>query len=439
MEKINESVESKDTLLANLDLGVNVVGHVSSPTGLGTAVRGNIKSMEALNIPLKIHDLKLDSLGKIAELDEDFGRENPYPINLVQTNPNTPYYERIGSQYFQDRYNIGYWAWEMLNFPPSWQFAFDFFDEIWTLSSYCAESISAVSPIPVIAVRPSIELPKPSLKREDFGLAKDKFIFLFMFDFGSIVERKNPFAVIQAFQEAFNKSNRDVLLVIKFRPHEFFQKEQSELKAMAKDWKSIQFIEGNLSKDEAHGLVYNCDCYVSLHRAEGFGLTMAEAMFYGKPVIATPYSGNIDFMNVGNSFLVKYELVATTENYGPYPKGSIWADPDVEDAAFLMKYVFENPQESLQVGNRAALEIRDILSSQAVGAKIKNRLRSISDRINSNTSLSTHNSEIYVQRDSLECQAIAWKEAARQLQKELELSKSQLEKISNEVNRLKTT
>ena len=419
------------------NLGVNVVGHVSSLTGLGTAVRGNIKSMEVVNIPLKIHDLKLDSLGKITELDEDFVRENPYPINLVQTNPNAPYYERIGSQYFQGRYNIGYWSWEMLNFPPNWQFAFDFFDEIWTLSSYCAESISAVSSIPVIAVRPSIELPIPSLNREDLGLPKDKFIFLFMFDFGSIVERKNPFALIQAFQEAFDKSNKDVLLVIKFRPHEFFQKEQSELKAMAKDWESIKFIEGNLTKDEAHGLVYNCDCYVSLHRAEGFGLTMAEAMFYGKPVIATPYSGNVDFMNVGNSFLVKYELVTTTENYGPYPKGSVWAEPDVDDAASLIKYVFENQQEARQVGKRAASEIRDILGPQAVGAKIKNRLKSIGDRINGSQSLSSHNSELYIQRETLECKALAWKEAARQAQKELELSKSELQKIHNELESLK--
>ncbi|MEK0196260.1 glycosyltransferase, partial [Microcoleus anatoxicus] len=154
------------------------------------------------------------------------------------------------------------------------------------------------------------------------GLPEDKFIFLFMFDIGSGFERKNPLATIEAFKRAFGKSNDDVLLIVKYRPHPLFLHLQAQLKAQAEDWPSIQFIEGDLKKEELHALVDNCNCYVSLHRAEGFGLTMAEAMYYGKPTIATAYSSNIEFMNVGNSFPVKYELVKTTQDYGLYPKGS---------------------------------------------------------------------------------------------------------------------
>ena len=155
-------------------------------------------------------------------------------------------------------------------------------------------------------------------------------------------------------------------------------------------------------------MVDNCNCYVSLHRAEGFGLTMAEAMYYGKPVIATAYSSNTDFMNVGNSFLVKYDLVETTEAYGLYPKGSIWAEPDIDRAGFLMQYVFQNYPQAQQVGARSAKEIRSLFSPEVIGQKIRHRLEYISRTIE--------------EKSWYESQAQAWKQAALQAQRELERS-----------------
>jgi glycosyltransferase involved in cell wall biosynthesis len=226
---------------------------------------------------------------------------------------------------------------------------------------------------------------------------------------GSGFERKNPFATIEAFKKAFGKSDEDVLLIIKFRPHHYYQNQYNQLKAMTEDWPSIQLIEGHLSKEEVHGLVDNCNCYVSLHRAEGFGLTMAEAMYYGKPVIATAYSSNTDFMNVGNSFLVKYDLVATTEAYGLYPKGSIWAEPDISHTASLMHYVFENYPQAQQVGARAAKEIRSLFNPEVIGQKIRHRLEYIMRTIE--------------EKKLFESQAQAWKQAALQAQRELERSR----------------
>lgn len=165
-------------------------------------------------------------------------------------------------------------------------------------------------------------------------------------------------------------------------------------------------------------MIYNCDCYVSLHRSEGFGLTMAEAMFYGKPVIATPYSGNMDFMNVGNSFMVKFKLMSTDQNYGPYPKGSVWANPDVENAASLMRYVFDNPKIAQQVGETAASTIKSILSPQAIGGKIKERLDFIFKRIQAG-SLS-NNYDTYIEREWRKSQVTAWKKTTLKLQEELE-------------------
>lgn len=395
----------------DFNLGVNIIGHVSGEFGLGGGVRGTIRALEAANIPFAIRDMKESSQRNLDSTYKDFSSDHSYPINVVHTNPHESLLNAIDPNFFKDRYNIGFWIWELTVFPDFFMGAFERFDEIWTYSNYTAETISNVSPLPVVKLPPSIDLPANSLGREALGLPKEKFIFLFMFDMGSGFERKNPLATIEAFKKAFGKSNEDVLLIIKFRPHPAYQSQYEQLKAMADGWSSIQFIEGHLSKEEVYGLVDNCNCYVSLHRAEGFGLTMAEAMYYGKPVIATAYSSNTDFMNVGNSFLVKYDLVATTEAYGLYPKGSIWAEPDIDHAGSLMQYVFLNYSQAQAVGARGSQEIKSLFNPLVIGQKIKHRLEYIARTIE--------------ERDKYECQALAWKQAALQFQKELEEIKFQ--------------
>jgi glycosyltransferase involved in cell wall biosynthesis len=397
---------------ANFNFGVNIIGHVSGEFGLGGGVRGTIRAIEAANIPFTIRDLKEDSQRNLDSTYTNFSSEPSYPINIVHTNPHESLLNCIDPEFFKNRYNIGFWIWELPVFPDFFMGAFNRFDEVWTYSNYTAETISDVSPLPVVKLPPSIYLPPNTLDREALGLPKDKFIFLFMFDMGSGFERKNPFATIEAFKKAFDKSNEDVLLIIKFRPHPAYQNQYQELKSMTEDWPSIQFIEGHLSKEEVHGLVDNCNCYVSLHRAEGFGLTMAEAMYYGKPVIATAYSSNTDFMNVGNSFLVKYDLVATTEAYGLYPKGSIWAEPDIDHASYLMQYVFQNYAEAQEVGVRGAKEIRSLFDPEVIGKKIRHRLEYIARTIE--------------EKNFFESQAQAWKKSAQKAQVELEQLKHQI-------------
>ena len=367
----------------NNSLGVNLAGHITGDFGLAEAARGTLRAMEAASIPVAIRDLKVGGQPNSDSTYTDFSDDNPYPINIIQTNPNwveqilAGYFPGIGSEYFIGKYNIGVWLWELPAFPDEWQWAFDLFDEIWTTSNFCAEAFAAVSRVPVIKIPVSLAFPQPSLTRIDLKLPEDKFIFLFIFDFGSSFERKNPFATIQAFKQAFDRANEDVLLVLKFANSHYFPERLEQLKALTEDWSSIQFIDGHLKKEEIHSLVNSCDCYVSLHRAEGFGLTMSEAMYYGKPVIATGYSSNMEFMNIGNSFPVKYELVKTTEDYGPYPKGSVWAEPNIDHATSLMKYAFHNYHEAQKVGTQATKEIKSLLSPSTVGKKIRSRLEFI--------------------------------------------------------------
>jgi glycosyltransferase involved in cell wall biosynthesis len=394
-------------------LGINFIGHVSGEFGLGEGARSTLRSLEAVGIPISLQDVRINVHRNRECSYTNFSNNQPYAINLVHTNPNILELDSIdiNSSYFQGNYNIGYWAWELSNLPEKWQPAFELFDEIWTPSNFCAEAISQRSPIPVVKVAHSIDLPQPSSNRVEVGLPQGKFIFFFMFDFWSTFERKNPLAVIAAFKQAFGSHNQNVLLAIKSSNSHYFPQEQSELERIIHDCSSIRYIDGHLSREEVNALLYHCDCYVSLHRSEGFGLTMAEAMFYGKPVIGTAYSGNTDFMNVGNSFLVPYELVQLTEDCEYYLKGNVWANPDIEYAASLMKYIYEHQHEAIKIGARAGRDIKQFLNSQVIGRRIENRFKRV----------------IFSSQSKQHLKAIrgAWKALTQDMQKELwELQKT---------------
>ncbi len=364
----------------NSNLGLNIAGYINGEFGIGEGVRANIRATEAAGIPFNINNFTRSPHRKQDTTYQNFSDDNPHPINLIQVNADevATFIKHTGSSYFQNKYNIGFWAWELPAFPPEWQPAFDRFHEIWTYSNHCAEAISAVSPIPVIKIMPSISLAESALERAALNLPKDKFIFLFIFDFSSRIERKNPLAAIQAFKQAFGQDNR-VLLIVKSSNSKNFPEAQASLNSAIANHSNIKHLDGYLSKEKINGLLYNCDCYVSLHRCEGFGLTMAEAMFYGKPVIATSYSSNTEFMNVGNSFLVKYKLIPIEQDCGPYKKGNVWAAADVEHAANLMRFVFDNSQEAQQVGAIAAEEIQTLLNPKVTGNKIRKRLEYIAE------------------------------------------------------------
>ncbi|MDT9225501.1 MAG: glycosyltransferase [Limnospira sp. PMC 1279.21] len=407
--------------------GVNAFGHVSGEYGMGQAIRSTIRAMETAKIPFVIRDFKVKWHRNLDNSYTEFSNQNPYPINLIHINP-SKLLDSIEPEYFKNKYNIGFWAWELLECPQAWYSEFDLFDEIWTYSNYAASALALASPIPIFKMPLTIYLPKPIIGRKDLGLPQSKFIFLFMFDFRSTFARKNPLAVVKAFKKAFGDS-RDVMLILKFSNADAFPKKFAELLKNIDNDKSIYTINKHLMKEEINGLINSCNCYISLHRAEGFGLTMAEAMFYGKPVISTGYSSNIEFMNVNNSFLVKYKLIKNPQDEGPYPKGCVWADPDIDHAAFLMKYVFENYEESQKIGKRAALDIRSILGDQAIGDRIKNRIDYIMAKINQSGS-DYHIHQLKAEREGLIQQLQAWKETGKQTQTQLVKIRSQLNKLS---------
>lgn len=360
-----------------MPFGVNLAGNFHSERGMGEAVRSGLANLEAANIPLVKNNFDDITALNTEQSITGFSEHNTYRFNLVWLNADTVplFIEKRGADFFDGHYNIGHWAWETQDFPAQWTTSFDRFDEIWVPSTFVQEGLTRVSPVPVRAVPHSVALPTPGngISRGLVGFPGDKFVFLFMFDMSSYAARKNPRGLIRAFQRAFRRDD-NALLVLKVAHSSENPAALAEMQRAALE-SNILITDAVLGRAQVGTLLDAADCYVSLHRAEGFGLTMAEAMLRGKPVIATGYSGNMDFMKGTNSYLVRYRLTSIGHPYGPYQKDFVWAEPDLDHAAELMRHVFEHRDEARAVGEKARKHVAKQLSPQAVGELMKLYLR----------------------------------------------------------------
>ena len=321
--------------------GLNLVGYVRAEMGVGESARAARKAAIAAGIPVSLKDIR--SGGEFRSEDYTAGPASdklPYPISVFHVNADQTdvVFEALDQSLAASKYNIGFWHWELDRFPERWLRAFDKYQEIWTPSTFCQEAIARVSPIPVVRIPHCMDFEAPSgMGREYFGLPSDRFLFLTLFDMLSIFDRKNPLGAIEAFIKAFG-ADPAVQLIVKINNVE---KRPDHLRILKESIAGypITLIDRNFQREETYGLIYSCDCVVSLHRSEGFGLTLAEAMFLGKPVIATAYSGNMDFTRIDNSFLVGYRLKSVGKNNEPYDEQNLWADPSVEHASEHMRTV----------------------------------------------------------------------------------------------------
>ena len=356
--------------------GVNLVGYYGAETGVGEGARSNLRIIRATGVPYSVTNELDPRSSNIEVLPEIVGETNPYFTNLITINADglVSFANKYGS-YLKGHFNIGYWAWELSEFPREWAKSFGYLDEVWTPSKFTRDSVAAISPIPVRVVPHAID-PNHSCQgpadRSKFQLQPDVFVFLFYFDFESYLDRKNPFGLIKAFKQAFG-SRDDVLLLIK-SIHGTAHPEALTLLEKAASGSNVRFFDTILSRSDKHELMLAADCYVSLHRSEGFGLTMAEAMLCGKPVIATAYSGNVDFMSDEDSFLVPYRKVTIQRSSGPYKAGYHWADPDLDYAVDAMRLVESNREHAARVGSIAQKKLSNLLHPSTIAASVRSRL-----------------------------------------------------------------
>ena len=361
---------------------VNVAGYFRAELGLGTAARSLLAALEAAEIPCNTISFEGTANRQAQAFTPRQAGAGPADINIVCINADqlAAFAEQTGPELWAGRYTIGLWFWEVEDFPKEFHGAFNYVDEVWVASDFMRDVFLKVSPKPVFKFK--LPMLKPgidrSLSRADLGLP-EQFVFLFSFDLFSVLERKNPVGLIEAFSRAFQPGEGPVL-VIKTINGENRVLEMEKLRYAARGRPDIILKDGYLSPIETGTLTALADCYVSLHRSEGFGLTIAEAMALGKPTIATAYSGNLEFMTDENSYLCPCRRVAVGPDREPYPAESHWSDPDLEEASRLLRHVFEHREEADARGSRAAQNISSLHSPALAGGIIKERLTKIRRR-----------------------------------------------------------
>jgi glycosyltransferase involved in cell wall biosynthesis len=267
------------------------------------------------------------------------------------------YYAERGRGQFVDRYNIGYWPWELGAWPNEWEMLLDLVDEVWVSSQHTYDSIRPVCKKPLYLMPMAVELGRVKKfssfikTRDHFKLPKTATLFCFAFDLKSYVDRKNPRACIDAFLEAFPKSDfksNQVGLVVKVHKPSGQNSAWLELKKIARNDRRIHIIEQTLDRAELLALYKSCNCFVSLHRAEGFGRGMAEALQLGLHVICTGYSGNVDFCKPPHADLVKYRLVRVKKDQYPHAQNQVWAEPNIKHAAHLMRQFYDSQNSNIK-------------------------------------------------------------------------------------------
>lgn len=362
--------------------GVGVFGYLTAESGIGEGARSSVLSLQAAGVPVKPVNVEV---GAFANTEGSFAvadsADNPFAVNLVHLNADHAAMlpDRIGAANYAGRYTIAFWAWELAEFPVALTPAFEAVHEVWVPSSYVARALSARTnkPVRVMPHRVVVE-PPASTSRAKFRLPEDAVLFLAAIDFNSFLERKNILGTIAAFRAAFADEGVKAHLVIKAHggASSFRTPRAQLLEAVGSD-RRITVLDQVMPRAEVTELQAVTDVFVSLHRAEGFGLPIAECMGLGKLVIATDYSGSTDFVTPDCALPVPYRLVPVGDKAYPLGGGQRWAEPDLDEAARLMRLAAEDGALRGRLGSAAAERIRQKLSGEAIGTRMAARLAEI--------------------------------------------------------------
>jgi glycosyltransferase involved in cell wall biosynthesis len=372
----------------NLPFGVNVIGYTFAQMGIGEDARMAARSLLTTDIPVTSVNFPpgtntfQDDLSMVGYVSP----KSKYAVNLfcLPGLEQARFFAVYGKEALDGYYNIGYWPWELSEWPEDWLHLLVLVDEIWVYSQHVHDALAPVSPVPVRIMSVAVEIGEVSpLTRNDFALPQNATLFLFVFDLNSVLHRKNPEACINAFLMAFPQTGPDALdesqvgLVIKVHPPKTPNPQWDALKQLQACDPRIHLIEETLGKSDLLALYQLCDCFVSLHRAEGFGRCIAEAMLLGKPVIVTGYSGNLAFTGNENALLVNYKPLPLADDDYPCGRGQMWAEPDIAHAATHMQKISADKAYAGQLGLLGQNTIMSRHNLEFIGSRYADALHEI--------------------------------------------------------------
>jgi glycosyltransferase involved in cell wall biosynthesis len=362
-------------------IGVNLFGHALGRSGVSEDVRMAAMSLERAGIPHVIRNVPAPAVGEEEPADGlRLADDLPYDVNLFcMTGLSTISFAlSAGTDLGDGRHNIGMWPWELPEWPSALGQAWDLVDEVWAASRYTYDAYARAAQVPVFH-KPMAVVAEATegATRADFGLPEEPFLFGFSFDGLSSFARKNPQAVVAAFRQAFPSDRGDVGLVLKCM----------RTTANAPAWKTLQNAIGNDPRirviDESFvrvrlfDLYRTLDAFISLHRSEGFGRNVAEAMLLGKPVIVSAHSGNMDFTDHGTAALVPTRLAPVRSGEYPLGEGQIWGDPDIDAAALAMQRIVSDAEWRQTLASAGKERIARQFSPEVVGEAWAQRLRDL--------------------------------------------------------------
>jgi len=349
---------------------VVICGFLGMASGLGQGARHMLEFFQAEKIP---------ALGANASrfaILEDFDAGTLWPekaktggIIIFHVNPDilSLVWNALGSKRLQTRRVVGMWAWELETPPDRWTRAVKLVDEIWAPTQFVAKAMRKIAgdkPVYVVPYIFDVSAVRTKPLNDPLPALKGKTVVFFAYDVRSLHARKNPEAVVEVFRRAAG-ANPDAALVIKINNNDIWPEARMRVERAARGMSNVVIMEEKLSDDQMQDLIARVDVVMSLHRSEGFGMLMASAMAASKPVIATGWSANVDFMSPECSVLVDYKLIPIEDPQHVYDKyGARWADADVEQATSALKRLLENPDERHRMGSAARAHVERFFSKE---------------------------------------------------------------------------
>jgi glycosyltransferase involved in cell wall biosynthesis len=368
---------------------VTLVGHPFAPIGMGEHLRATFRALRAVGVEAAVRDVYgLNPPGAFETVEPIRARivtqlDSDVAIFVLNGDEREQAFRHLGDAIAQVDHKIVYPAWELPRYPEAWARELDHYDEAWACSRFSRDSLATT------VKRPIFHLPLPChpavtrrLSRRHFGISETAYVFVYFFDLSSYLERKNPFALLSAFAkvlEARPYANAQLVMKVNNKAADAPGFERF-LAAVEPLKRQTLVIDRTLTDNEIKSLVRVGDAFVSLHRSEGFGFGLGEAMYFGKPVVATGYSGNMDFMSAETACIVGHSLVPVRESQYPHASGQVWAEPDVDEAARHMIRLLDDPDAGRAIGARASAHVRTHFSLRACGLRYLSRLDQIARR-----------------------------------------------------------